>query len=206
MENRKPGKILVWFMFTFATKLLYMKILLILPFVLLAFSYSAQDAKYVFNKVEVHCNVPGMGEGKLKRFSATIEKYITSIETGDYDTWYGLLSDSTISRVAPHKMPRKFARLKEYGIKADTIKIVEAKLLKKAYQNEMGSEYQVILEFPNKLNTANRVSFDPLKTTTKDQPNRIGMNLIVIGKESSVCIRKYIAGNKDKNGDGQSNH
>jgi len=180
-----------------------MKFLLLLTALCLCINLNAQSPKYVFDNVEIHTNVPGMGEGKLKRFSATISKYITSIEKGDLTAWKSLLSDSTIARVAPHKFTRKLDKLKKYQMSADTIKVVEAKLLGKPFKNEVGSEYQVILEFPKAMNIAERVTFDYVKRS-KDVANAhlFAINIVVVGKESFVVIHKYI---NATNGENQGN-
>jgi hypothetical protein len=163
------------------------------------FTTFAQDEKpvFTFGKVVYYDLVPGMGEGKVKRMSATIEAYFNSIISEDQKAWEGCMSDSTMTRVASMKLPKKFDRLKKYGITDGQFEVVDVKVLNKAYENEVGTEYQVVIEFEKPLIMEERVSFDALKWKNKnDNVSRIAINLVNSGKEYKICLHKHKQGNK----------
>ncbi len=144
--------------------------------------------------------VPGAGEGKVKRLAALISDYFSAVDKDDYDTWYSKFSDSTIARVAPHKFPNKFRRMKEYKMHGDSIRILSVKRLPAPFENEVGTEFEVIVDFGVDMNVANRVSFDHLKRSKENtNPRLFGFNIIASEKGYEICIHKY---GSDRQGDG----
>lgn len=144
--------------------------------------------------------VPGAGEGKVKRMAALISGYFSAIENDNYTVWYSKFSDSTIARVAPHKFPNKFRRMKEYKMHGDSIRVISMKRLSSPFENEVGTEYEVVVDFGVEMNVANRVSFDHLKRSKESKNKRLmGLNIVSTGKGYAICVHKY---GTDKQGDG----
>lgn len=180
-----------------------MKSLLFILFVTFSLSSNAQDKIiYQFNNVSFMTTVPGAGEGKVKRLATLISDYVSSIETDSYSVWYSKFSDSTIARVAPHKFPNKFKRMKEYGMHGDTIRVLSVVQLSSPYENEVGTEYEIVVDFGIDLNVANRVSFDHLKGGENTNNQAIGFNVITTDKGYVICIHKYITSNANGEGGG----
>jgi hypothetical protein len=177
-----------------------MKSVLILFLCISSFSFGQEEVVYTFDNVEFMTRVPNAGENRVKRLALAINAYISSIVEDDYDAWYASFSDSTIARVAPHKFPNKFKRLKTYKIQPEHIKVLSVELLSKPFENEVGSEYELVIDFGVDLNVANRVSFDHLKRTDEVANNRrFGMNIVAIGKGYKVIVHKYGSDKKGVN-------
>jgi len=158
-----------------------------------------RQLRYTFDNVEVWTLISGTGQGKARRLARLINSYLTAIETDDYDTWYATFSDSTISRVAPHKFPNKFKRLKEYNITTSTIKIISVNRFSEPFENEVGTEFEIVLELDEEMNVANRVSFDGLKRgETNANKRKIAINVIAGEKGFEMCVHKYTQGDKKK--------
>jgi hypothetical protein len=171
---------------------LRMRILFILPLFLVQFCFGQTDPVYSFEHVEFMTKVPNAGEAKVKRLSNAIHSYIKTIESKDFEGWKELLSDSTKTRLETKKFKNKFNRLVAYGLTSDSIKVISVTKLSKTYANEVGTEYEILLEFNHDLNALNRVSFDITKRTS-DSKNmrRFGINVVSDGKNYVVCEHKY---------------
>lgn len=151
-----------------------------------------RNLRYSFGNVQVMTQIPGVGQGKARRLAGLLSTYLGAIESNNYDAWYGTFSDSTIARVAPHKFPNKFKRLKGYGITTDTIKIISATRLSSAFENETGREYEIVIELEGEMEVANRVSFDRLKRGEANaNKRRIAVNVIANEKGFQMIIHKY---------------
>ena len=171
-----------------------MKSLLTILFLLfITINGNCQDTPlYTFGKVQFMSSVPGTGENKMKRMANTIQTYLEAIEEDQYATWYETFSDSTISRVAPHKFPNKFRRLKEYKLTTEVIKVVSVERVSPSFENETGTEYKVIIEVSSDMNVANRVSFDHLKRGKENANARLfGINIVTSDKGYKICVHKY---------------
>jgi len=148
--------------------------------------------------------VPGAGEGKVKRLAALISDYFSAVENDKYDIWYSKFSDSTIARVAPHKFPNKFRRMKEYEMHGDSIRVLSVNRLASPFENEVGTEFEIVVDFGADINVANRVSFDHLKRGKENtNPRLFGFNVITSEKGYEICIHKY---GTDNRGDGSGNN
>jgi hypothetical protein len=177
-----------------------MKSTLLLLICISSLSFGQTEAVHTFDNVQFMTNVPNAGENKVKRLAVVIDAYISSIVDNDYDAWYASFSDSTIARVAPHKFPNKFKRLKEYKIQSDHITVLSAKLMPKSFENEVGDEYELVLDFGIDLNVANRVSFDHVKRTADiANKRRLGINVITSDKSYKIIVHKYGSDKKGEN-------
>lgn len=173
--------------------------LLILALFVLNLCHGQDNFVYQFDNIYFETAVPGAGPKKVERLAKLINNYIGAIEKDQYNTWYSLFSDSTISRVAPHKFPNKFRRLKEYHLDTDTIIVTSIKRLSTPFENEVGTEYEVTLQFNSDLVVANRVSFDHLKRSSEIANNRLfGMNIVSSDKGYKVCVHKYTSNGTGK--------
>lgn len=183
-----------------------MRILLLLA-LFVGFNFTqafAQDSVEVKNiaGIPFHEAIPNAGTKKAERFANVLKSYINSIENDDYEAWYGLLSDSTKTRVAPHKFKNKFRRLKEYKLSAEGMEVVSIETLKESFENERGTEYVVTLKFVEPLDVSNRVSFDHQKVTKEsDDASLFSVNMITTDKSYKICVHKYV---KKGNGAGSN--
>ena len=171
-----------------------MKSTLTLLFVLLLNGLNAQENTpiYHFDNVYFMVNMPDAGEGKVRRLSQLITRYFDAIEKNDVPTWKACLSDSTISRQIERKFAQKVERLRGYGIQDDTIRVMEIRKLPKPSSNEVGTEYELILDFGVDLNVENRVSFDCIKGSKEHSNQRLfGINVIMNDKGYAICEHKY---------------
>ncbi len=179
-----------------------MKILVALIFSVTCLTlYSQQDTTYhQFKNVYFMTPVKGKGNKQAKQIAKLLTTYFTAIEEGDYDSWYEQFSDSTIAFTAAKKFPNKFNRLKEYGIHTDTIRVISMKQLATNIENEVGIEYELIIDFGVKMNVENRVSFDHIKLLPENlNPSLFGVNLILTVKGYEICLHKYFADGDNKN-------
>lgn len=171
-----------------------MKSILAALFLLFIFGVQAQDntPEFQFENVYFIAPMPDAGEGKMRRLSQLITKYFDAIEKNDVAAWKSCLSDSTISRQIERKFAQKVERLRGYGIHDDSIRIVQINKLPKPNSNEVGTEYELILDFGVDLNVENRVSFDCVKGS-KDHtnPRLFGINVIMNDKGYAICEHKY---------------
>ena len=170
-----------------------MKLLLALSFVFSSLAApTIDDPVLVQGRVSFYEQAPGMGQGIMKRLGSFIEEYVTAIEQNNYTGWMATLSDSTRVRIGTGKSKNKFKRLIGYKLPGGSIKIADIKLLKKAYDNEVGSEYQITLEFEKDLSFEQRVSFDYLKQTKENsKKKRMSINVMMHEKVFKACLHKY---------------
>lgn len=171
-----------------------MKSTLSLLFLLIFFGLNAQEntVYYHFDNVYFMTNVPDAGEGKVRRLSQLITRYFDAIEKNDVAAWKACLSDSTISRQIERKFAQKVERLRGYHIVDDTIRVVAINKLAKPSSNEVGTEYEFILDFGVDLNVENRVSFDCVKGSKEhSNPRLFGINVIMNDKGYMICEHKY---------------
>lgn len=162
------------------------------------FSVKAQDSTSVktIAGIPFHQPIPNAGTKKAERFANVLESYVLSIENDDYEAWYALLSDSTKSRVAPHKFKNKFRRLGEYEFSSEGMEVISIETLKEPFANERGTEYLVTIQFKDSLNVSNRVSFDQIKVgESNEDPQLFALNVITTEKSYLICIHKYVTNN-----------
>lgn len=182
-----------------------MKSTITLFFFFLLYQASAQEnvTVYQFDNVYFMTSMPDAGEGKVRRLSQLITKYFDAIEKNDVASWKACLSDSTISRQIDRKFAQKVERLRGYGIVDDTIRVVSVNKLPKPSSNEVGTEYEVILDFGVDLKVDNRVSFDCVKGS-KDHanPRLFGINIVMNEKGYAICEHKYIVKNEGEGAGG----
>lgn len=179
-----------------------MKIVVALVFIVTCLTaYSQQDTTYHhFDNVYFMVPVKGKGNKKAKHLAKLLTTYFTAIEEGNYEKWYDQFSDSTIAFTASKKFPNKFNRLKEYGIHTDTIRVISMKQLSTNIENEVGTEYELIIDFGVKMNVENRVSFDHIKLLPENlNPTLLGVNVILTEKGYEICLHKYFADGDNKN-------
>jgi hypothetical protein len=171
------------------------------------FNATAQDNAPVFQHQNVYflTPMPGAGEGKMRRLSELITRYFDAVEKDNFEAWKSCFTDSTIARVEPRKFPQKLKRLQEYKIVDDTIRIVEIREVRRPYANEVGKEFELILDFGVDLFVENRVSFDCVKgSNDRSNPRLFGINIIVDEKGYAICEHKYMVNTEGQgNGDGQ---
>lgn len=183
-----------------------MKKLLLLLFVFSGFATQAQDTTvyYQFDQVYFMTTIPGLGEKKVERLATLLTTYFSAIEDNKYETWYASLSDSTIARINPatnpKKFPTKFNRFREYGIDADSIRVLAVKKLPKALDNEVGTQYELVIDFGKDLTIANRVSHDNVKASKdRTNPRLFGVDVIVSEKDFKICLHQYEVEKENKN-------
>lgn len=171
---------------------------------LLLFNADAQENPVYFQSGKVYfmTPIPDAHEGKANRLANLITKYFDAIEKNDLVTWKSCFSDSTLARVEERKFQPKLERVRGYGMRADTIRVLQIIRLAKPSSNEVGTEYEIILDFGMDLNVENRVSFDCIKGS-EDHANRrlFGINVVMIDKSYAICEHKYIVKNEGE-GDG----
>ncbi len=169
-----------------------MKTLLFLSLIVSQFCFGQSDPIVSFEHVDFMTTVPGAGNSKIERLAKVIHSYIETIENNNFEGWQTSLSDSTKSRLIAKKFPNKFNRLVEYGLSSNSIKVISVVALPKPYANEVGTEYEIVLEFNHDLNASNRVSFDCTKRTPNGKNmKRFGINVVSTGKSYVVCEHKY---------------
>lgn len=183
-----------------------MKKILLLVVILSSFVAKGQDSTVIYQYENVYflTTVPKLGDKKVERLAELLTTYLNAIEDNEYDTWYASLSDSTIARinpaVNPKKFPSKFNRFKEYGIDCDTIRVLSVKKLPKALDNEVGIQYELVIDFGKDLNVANRVSHDSVKASKdRTNPRLLGVDVIVLEKDFKICLHQYEVEKENKN-------
>ncbi|MDH4471258.1 MAG: hypothetical protein QE487_01550 [Fluviicola sp.] len=183
-----------------------MKKLLLLVIILSSFGAKAQDSTVVYQHENVYflTTVPGLGEKKVERLAVMLSTYLSAIEDNKYDTWYASLSDSTIARINPalnaKKFQTKFNRFREYGIDCDSIRVLSVKKLPKALDNEVGTQYELIIDFGKDLTITNRVSHDSVKASKdRTNPRLFGVDVIVSEKDFKICLHQYEVEKENKN-------
>lgn len=178
-----------------------MKSTLTFFFLLLLFTAGAQETTPYFQSGKVYfmTPIPDAHEGKANRLASLITKYFDAVEKNDLVTWKSCFSDSTLARVEQRKFQPKLERVRGYGMRADTIRIVQINKLAKPSSNEVGTEYELIIDFGMDLNVENRVSFDCIKGSEEHaNPRLFGINVVMIDKVYAICEHKYIIKNEEE--------
>lgn len=171
---------------------------------LLAFAAmaTAQELKFKFpgkQKINFEQTPAGMTKAEAKVAAATIYEFFRCIDQNDYEGWRKTLSAETFVRVAPHKFPRKFKRLQEYGLQDWKSKtIVSMQSFTEDSFKEKGTMYIVIFQLPEGKKLANRVGFDPLKDMERENKESfMGLHLV---KHDDGTFQVFLAKSAAKSG------
>lgn len=124
-----------------------------------------------------------------------IYQVMSCIKSNDYDTWYGLLSDSTIAITPDAQLKQRLNRLHEYGIEWEWIKVAQLVSFQDSTIREDGTLYHVMVNLPEGAQIMQRVGFDPLRVS--DDPNAelmMGFDIVEKDDQFNLFQHKYVQG------------